>query len=62
MTREQMKNAILFKYHKNIDYWYRLLGAMFEGTEEFTKPYKIKCTLDGKTCLIGWNNCGWCID
>ena len=62
MSHEQMKNTILFKYHKNIDYWYRLLGEMFEGTEDFTKPYKIKCVLDGKTCYINWDGYNWSID
>lgn len=62
MTHEQMKNVILFRYHKNIDYWYKLLGEMFEGTEEFTKPYEKKCTLDGKSYCISWNNDGWNIN
>lgn len=62
MPYDRMKNTILFKYHKNIDYWYRLLGEMFEGTEGFKKPYKMKCTLDGKAHFVSWNNYEWDID
>lgn len=62
MSFTEMKNAILYKYHKDINYWWRLLGEMFEGTDGFTKPYKIKCRLDGKSCCVSWNDYSWDIE
>lgn len=62
MSLTEMKNAILYKYHKDINYWWRLLGEMFEGTDGFTKPYKIKSRLDEKYCYVSWENYNWHID
>ena len=62
MSFTEMKNTILYRYHKDINYWWRLLGEMFEGTDGFTKEYKIKCVLDGKSCYVSWNNYSWEIE
>jgi hypothetical protein len=59
MSYTEMKNAILFRYHKDINYWWRLLGEMFEGTDGFTKAYEIKCMLDGKLRYVRWDNYDW---
>ena len=55
MTQMEMKSAILFKYHKYIDFWYKLLGEFFEGTKGFTKPFSKRCTLDGINTEITWD-------
>lgn len=62
MSYEKMRRVILNRYHKDINYWWRLLGEMFEGTAGFTKPYKIKCILDGKSCCVGWDDYNWYLD
>ena len=64
MSYEEMRKTILFKYHKDINYWWRLLGEMFEGTDGFTegKTYKIKCVLDGKRVFIVWDAYSWDIE
>ena len=62
MSLTEMKREILFKYHKDINYWWKLLGEMFEGTDGFTKEYTIKRTLDGSACHITWNDYSWTIE
>lgn len=62
MSYTEMKNIILFRYHKDINYWWRLLGEMFEGTDGFTKEYKIKCVLDKKLRCVSWKDYGWSIE
>ena len=52
----QMRMAILFHYHKNLDYWYKLLGEFYENTKGFTEPYYKRCTLDGVKVEITWDN------
>ena len=59
MPYDFMRNLILCKYHKDINYWWRLLGEMFEGTDGFTKPYKIKCILGNKDVYISWDDYSW---
>jgi hypothetical protein len=62
MSFSEMKKTILNHYHKDINYWFRLLGEMFEGTDGFTKPYKIKCRLDNKCCYVSWDDYSWDIE
>lgn len=62
MSFTEMRNAILFRYHKDINYWWKLLGEMFEGTDGFTKEFQIRRVLDGKVCFIRWNDYSWDID
>lgn len=64
MGYTEMRNAILFRYHKDINYWWRLLGEMFEGTDGFTegKTYTIRCVLDGKKVSITWDAYSWYIN
>ncbi len=59
MSFSEMKREILYRYHKDINQWWRLLGEMFEGTDGFTKPYEITCVLDGKKCKVTWNDYSW---
>ena len=59
MSDTEMKNLLLDIYHKDINYWWRLLGEMFEGTDCWTKPYKVKCRLENKVVYISWDNCSW---
>ena len=56
MSYKEMKKTIIFYHHKNIDYWYKLVGKMFEITNSFTKYGEIKLNLNGKKCCIIWNN------
>ena len=56
MSQMEMKSTILFKYHKNIDYWHKFLGECFEETDGFTKPFSKRCTLDGVSVEITWDN------
>lgn len=62
MSFTEMKNAILFKYHKDINYWWRLLGKMFEETDGFTKKGRVQCVLDGETCYVTWNDYSWDVE
>ena len=59
MSYTEMKNQILFHYHKNIDFWWKLLGEFFEGTDGFTKPFSKRCTLDGIKTEITWADYSW---
>lgn len=59
MPYTHIRSLLLNKYHKDIKYWWRLLGEMFEGTDGFTKPYKIKCRLDNKVVYISWDDYSW---
>lgn len=56
MTYNEMKNQILFHYHKNIDFWYKLVGHMFESTNGFTENGLIICNLDNTKMHLIW----WC--
>ena len=56
MTQMEMKSTILFRYHKNIDFWHKLVGEFFEGTDGFTRPFNKRCTLDGIRTEITWDN------
>ena len=55
MTLGEMKNTILFVYHKDIDYWWKLLGHMYEVTDGFTKNGRTNCVLDGWNCHVAWD-------
>lgn len=55
MSLKDIKNKILFEYHKDINYWYKLLGEFYENTECFTDAYTKRCHLDGKLCEITWS-------
>ena len=59
MNHTEMKNAVLFEYHKFLDFWYKLLGEFFENTNEFTQPFSKRCTLDGIKTEITWANGSW---
>ena len=59
MSYTEMKNLILRHYHKEINYWWEVVGEMFEGTDGFTKAYKTERTLDNKLCYIIWNDYSW---
>lgn len=59
MPYTHIRPLLLDKYHKDINYWWRLLGEMFEGTDGFTKPYKIKVRLDNKVAYISWDDYSW---
>jgi hypothetical protein len=59
MSLTDMKKTILDTYHKDINYWWRLLGEMFEGTENFTKQYSIRCILNNGVCYVTWNDHSW---
>jgi hypothetical protein len=61
MTQMEMKSTILFKYHKFIDFWYKLVGEFFEATEEFTKPWCKQYILDGKKVIITWDSHQWSV-
>lgn len=61
MTYTEMKNTILFKYHKFLDFWYKLLGEFFENTNGFTQPFSKRCTLDGRKVEIKWDDYEWSI-
>ena len=52
MTYKEIRNNILFHHHKNIDFWYKLVGEMFEETHGFTEPGCLKRNLSGMTCVI----------
>ena len=62
MTTTEMKNAILFRYHKYIDFWHKLLGEFYENTNGFTQPFSKRCTLDGIKTEITWANGSWDIN
>lgn len=59
MNYHQIRMAILFRYHKNLDYWHKLLGEFYENTKGFTEPYYKRCTLDGVKVEITWADYSW---
>lgn len=59
MSYMEMKSTILFRYHKNIDYWWKLIGEIFESTNGFVKPFYKRCTLDGIKVEITWDDFSW---
>lgn len=61
MTYNEAKYAILFQYHKNIDYWYKLVGEMYEVTDGFTKFGEIAKKFNGIKYYIRYNNNEWYI-
>ncbi len=56
MTYMEMRDIILFRHHKDITYWWRLLGEMFEKTEGWTKPSRLKVCLNDRIYYVCWNN------
>ena len=62
MTYEEMKREILFYYHKNIDFWWQLVGEMFEKSNGFTKAAEITCGIFGMKYCISWDNYEWRIE
>ena len=58
MSYTEFKKLILFHYHKDIRFWYSLVGEMFENTQGFTEQGKVLKTLDKKR-TITWNNYSW---
>lgn len=62
MSYTEMKNTILFQYHKDIGFWYKLVGEFFEETDGFSKRYEKKCILDGQKVCIVWDDYSWWIN
>ena len=62
MDHAEAKRKVLFHYHKNINFWWQLLGEFYEETETFTKPFSKRCTLDGIKTEITWANGSWDIN
>lgn len=60
MDHTEMKHKILFHYHKFLDYWWKLLGEFYEGTNGFTEPFSKRCTLNCIKTEITWDN-SWII-
>lgn len=61
MSYEEIKKLIIFHYHKNIDYWYKLVGEMFETTDGFTKYGEVNRNFNGEKHCITWENYSWYI-
>ena len=61
MSYTEMRNVILYKYHKDIQYWWQLVGEMFEGVNGWTKSYEVKRRLDTKLVTIVWDRYSWYI-
>ena len=62
MTYDEAKNAVLFQYHKSIQFWYCILGEIYERTNGFNIPAKIKRWMNGITCIISCDaQDNWCI-
>lgn len=65
MTFLEAKNLILFKHHKNIDFWYRIIGEIVDqfelscGFEDVTAS--VTRNLNGKSCIISCHNGEWSI-
>lgn len=63
MTFLEIKNQILFKHHKDINFWYRIIGEMVErfemscGFEDVTAS--VTRNLNGKSCEIRCCNGEW---
>ena len=62
MSYTEMKNTILFRYHKDINFWYRLLGEMFEKSNGFSESGIITRKLDGEKRTITWKDYSWSIE
>ncbi len=59
MSYNEFKKLILFHYHKDIKYWYTLVGEMFECTEGFTKTGSISKIFNNKMHAVVWNGYDW---
>ena len=59
MTQMETKSKILFKYHKDMDFWCKLLGEFFESTKGFTRSFSKRYTLNGAKIEITWANGSW---
>ena len=62
MTYKEVKYHILFKWHKHIDYWHKLVGEMFEETKGFTVAGKLKKRYEGELYEVAWSNYEWRIN
>lgn len=60
MDYKKISNELLFTYHKNIDFVYKVLGEFLWNTADFTKKFsKTYKTSEGKV-LISWDKVhGW---
>lgn len=54
MDHNEMRGYVLFQLHKNIDYWYKLLGELCDGTKFFTEPYTKQIKVDGCKYTVHW--------
>lgn len=54
MDHSEMRGYVLFQLHKNIDYWYKLLGEFCDGTKFFTEPYTKQIKIDGYKYTVHW--------
>ena len=62
MDHNEMRNYVLFQLHKNIDYWYKLLGEFCDETRAFTGTYVKQVKIDGRKYTISWNAfSGWLV-
>lgn len=62
MDHNEMRNYVLFQLHKNIDYWYKLLGEFCDETRTFTGTYVKQVKIDGRKYTISWNAfSGWLV-
>ena len=52
MDHNEMRNYVLFQLHKNIDYWYKLLGEFCDETRAFTGTYVKQVKIDGRKYTI----------
>lgn len=59
MTYEEMKHEILFHYHKNIDFWFKIVGEMYEATKGFKNSASIKRIMNGVNYNISWGAYDW---
>ena len=60
MSYSEFKTEILFKYHKNISLFYKIIGEFFEFTNGFSEGhfYSKKYKDIG---IITWKNYDWSI-
>ncbi len=62
MDYKQIANSLLFTYHKNIDFVYKVLGEFLYQTAEFTKKFsKTYKTSEGRVTISWSKSGGWSI-
>lgn len=54
-----VKYFVLFKLHRTINFWRKIVGDMYEETSAFTHSGSVKRCIDGTDYTISWHDGEW---